>query len=158
MNFSSKILPFGGSYHKPILLEMANDKNLGPIPFRFNPLWARQLEFLKTIVDTWSLLVTRSPSFIWEEKLRRLKRALKSWAKSLPSPTLKKSLAALALENHQTSMEDKIVVHNDIDLETKLQSNIHTAYRLESDWWKIKSRCKWPKDADRNTSFFHKQA
>ena len=30
---SSKILPFGGSDHKPILLEMVQEKNLGPIPF-----------------------------------------------------------------------------------------------------------------------------
>ena len=42
LNLSSKILPFGGSDHKPILLEMAIDRNLGPIPFRFNSLWARQ--------------------------------------------------------------------------------------------------------------------
>ena len=41
LNLSSKILPFGGSDHKPILLEMVNGKNLGPIPFRFNPMWAK---------------------------------------------------------------------------------------------------------------------
>ena len=133
LNLSSKILPFGGSNHKPVLLEMANDKNLGPIPFRFNPLWARQPEFLKIVADTWSLPVTGSPSYIWEEKLRRLKRALKSWAKSIPSPTLKKSLAVHALEEHQTSMEEKIVAQKDIDIEAILQSNLHTACRLESD-------------------------
>ena len=49
------------------------------------------------------------------------------------------------------------MAHNDIDLDTKLQSNLHVACKLESDWWKIKSRCKWLKDVDRNTSFFHKQ-
>ena len=52
LNSSSKILPFGGSNHKPILLEMVNDKNLGPIPFRFNPLWANQPEFLRIVVDS----------------------------------------------------------------------------------------------------------
>ena len=36
LKLSSKILPFGGSDHKPILLEMENDKNLGPILFRFS--------------------------------------------------------------------------------------------------------------------------
>ena len=46
LNLSSKILPFGGSDHKPILLEMVKVKNLGPIPFRFNPLWASHPEFL----------------------------------------------------------------------------------------------------------------
>ena len=36
---SSKILPNYTSDHKPILLELPLDKNLGPIPFRFSPLW-----------------------------------------------------------------------------------------------------------------------
>ena len=33
MNSSSKILAFGGSDHKPILLEMKKDQNLRSIPF-----------------------------------------------------------------------------------------------------------------------------
>ena len=75
---TSKILPFGGSDHKPILLEMVNDKNLGPIPFRFNPMWANHAEFLKIVADSWAPLVIGSPFFIWEEKLRQLKKILKN--------------------------------------------------------------------------------
>ena len=78
---SSKILPFGGSDHKPILLEMEPGKNLGPIPFRFNPMWAKQEDFLKIVAESWAHLVTGSSFFVWEEKLRRLKKSLKSWAK-----------------------------------------------------------------------------
>ena len=114
MNLSSKILPFGGSDHKPVLLEMKKDKKLGPIPFIFNPLWPNQPEFLKIVADAWSPPVTGSPFYVWEEKLRRLKKVLKGWAKSIPSPNLKKVQAALALETHQASMEDKIVVNSDI--------------------------------------------
>ena len=33
LNPSSKILAFGGSYHKPVILEMKKYQNLGPIPF-----------------------------------------------------------------------------------------------------------------------------
>ena len=87
LNLSSKILPFGVSDHKPILLEMVNNKNWGPIPFRFNPLWAIQTELLRIFVDSWSLPVTGSPFYVWEEKLRRLKKELKSWAKAIPSPS-----------------------------------------------------------------------
>ena len=35
----SKILPNYVSDHKPILLELSLGKNIGPIPFRFSPLW-----------------------------------------------------------------------------------------------------------------------
>ena len=45
LNLSSKILPFGGLDHKPILLEMVKEMNLGPIPFRFNPMWAKKTDF-----------------------------------------------------------------------------------------------------------------
>ena len=100
LNLSSKILPFGGSDHKPVLLEMVKDKNLGPIPFRFNPLWANHLKFLKIVVDAWSPPVTGSPLFVWEDKLRRLKKVLKAWAKSIPSPNLKKVQATIALETY----------------------------------------------------------
>ena len=35
---SSKILPHCTSNHKPILLELSLEHDLGPIPFRFSPL------------------------------------------------------------------------------------------------------------------------
>ena len=34
----SKILPKLTSHHKPILLQLEEEENLGPIPFRFGPL------------------------------------------------------------------------------------------------------------------------
>ena len=142
LNLSSKILPFGGSDHKPILLEMVPDMNLGPIPFRFNPLWASHLEFLQMITDTWSPLVTGSPFFVWEEKLRRLKKVLKNWAKSIPSPNSKKAHATHALEIHQASMKDRTMVISDIQIETKLQMDLHVACREESKWCRQKSHCK----------------
>ena len=92
-----------------------------PIPtLSLNPLWASDPEFLQIVVHTWSAQVTGSPFFVWEEKLRRLKKVLKTWAKSIPSPNFKKVQAALALKIHQASMEDRIVVNSDIQIETKL--------------------------------------
>ena len=121
LNLSSKILPFGGSDHKPVLLEMKKDKNLGPIPFRFNPQWANHPEFLKIVGEAWYPPVSGSPFYVWEEKLRRTKKALKGWAKSIPPPSHIKIQAAHALEMHQASMEDRIVGNSDIQTELKLQ-------------------------------------
>ena len=39
MDPCSSIIPFSASDHKPICLTFAQDKKLGPIPFRFNPAW-----------------------------------------------------------------------------------------------------------------------
>ena len=153
---TSKILPFGGSDHNPILLKMVQEKNMGPIPFRFNPMWAKHDEFLKIVADSWAQSVTGSPFFVWEEKLRRLKKNLKSWAKMLPQPNYSKLQVVHALESHQADMEDKPVTLNDIQKETTLQFNLHAACRQEAEWWRLKSHCKWLKDSDRNSSFFHK--
>ena len=46
----------------------------------------------------------------------------------------------------------------DIQTEITLQTNLHKACKLESDWWKLKARCNWLIDGDRNSSYFHKQA
>ena len=156
LNLSSKILPFGGSDHKPILLEMETDKNYGSIPFRFSSQWAKNSVFLKLVSETWALPVTGSPFYIWEEKLRRVKKSLKSWAKLSPPPGLAKTHTVTALALHQSKMEEGNVVAEDIHLEIKLQANLHEACSKELDWWKTKSRSKWLRDGDRNTSYFHK--
>ena len=85
-----------------------------------------------------------------------MKKELKSWAKLIPSPNYKKIQAAIALESHQAGMEEKTANNSDIQTEIKLQSNLHKACRQEAEWWRIKSRCKWLKDGDKNTEFFHK--
>ena len=153
---STKILPFGGSDHKPILLEMEQEKNLGPIPFRFNSMWAKHEDFLKLVAGSWIYPVTGSPFFVWEEKLRRLKKILKIWAKSLPKPNESKIHAAQALGAHQAEMEDKLVTIIDIQKETNLHLTLHAACRQEADWWRLKSRIKWLKEDNTNSSFFHK--
>ena len=55
-------------------------------------------------------------------------------------------------------MEENTVTNSDIQTEIKLQSNLHEACKQEAEWWRIKSRCKWLKDGDKNSGFFHKQA
>jgi hypothetical protein len=59
----SKIIPFGGSDHKPILLEIKKDGNSGPIPFRFSPLWIQQDGFIEIIQEQWNTPGHRFPIF-----------------------------------------------------------------------------------------------
>lgn len=51
---SSKILPNSTFDHKPIQLELALDHNLGPIPFRFSPIWIHHDDFLNVVFKSWS--------------------------------------------------------------------------------------------------------
>ena len=49
--------------------------------------------------------VSGSTFYVWEEKLRRLKKSLKLWAKSIPSPAQNKVKALRSLEDQQLAME-----------------------------------------------------
>lgn len=48
---SSKILPKSTSDHKPIIIELSADENLGPIPFRFNSLWLQHEGFQEMVSE-----------------------------------------------------------------------------------------------------------
>ena len=63
---SSKIFPKLSSEHHPISLLFEKEENLGPIPFRFSPLWVERDGFFDVVAQAWSLYVDGSPRFIWE--------------------------------------------------------------------------------------------
>ena len=48
-----------------------------------------------------------SPFYLWEEKIHRVKKALKNWEKSIETPTPKKEKAGSLLKAHQIAMETK---------------------------------------------------
>eukprot|EP00253_Pinus_taeda_P008616 PITA_08616 len=89
------------SDHKPIKLELLAHHDLGPIPFRLSPLWVKEPDFMQIVKECWNHLVKGSPFYIWEENLRRVKGALKIWAKTLSNPRYHK--ASLAEEEYWTS-------------------------------------------------------
>jgi exonuclease III len=74
---STAILPKLTSDHKPILLQLEDEENLGPIPFRFSPLSKSKSGFADTVQWAWSTPVNGSPNFVWEQKLKITKKSLK---------------------------------------------------------------------------------
>ena len=63
---TTKILPKITSDHKPILLQLDEEEDLGPIPFKFNHQWIEKEGFMEVVTKAWSTLVIVSPSFVWE--------------------------------------------------------------------------------------------
>lgn len=154
---SSKILPNSTSDHKPILLDLSMDENLGPIPFRFNPLWLQHDGFQEVVSESWNRHVHGSSFYAWEEKMRGLKRRLKEWARKLKSPTSKRKEALDSLAAHQLTLENIVVSHDLLQIEVDLQKELHKASREEEEYWRQKSKTLWLQAGDKNSSFFRKQ-
>jgi hypothetical protein len=153
-----KILPHYTSDHKPISLALSPSLVLGPILFRFCPIWTGQDGFLNLVHNTWNEPVSGSPFYVWEEKLRRLKFNLKAWAKKLGSPMDERKRIQKALEIHQSILEESPVTQDLLNHESELQRKYHKICREEEIYWRVKSRVLWLQYEDKNTTFFHKQA
>eukprot|EP00253_Pinus_taeda_P020488 PITA_20488 len=126
----TKILPKLTSDHKPIQLLLEDEEDLGPIPFRFSPLWFEKEGFMETVKAAWAKPFSGSFSYIWEQKLKATKLALKEWIKKPdPTPTNQRKEAVQMLHSLQTNMENSNITADILDKEA-------------GDW---------------NTSYFHRQ-
>eukprot|EP00253_Pinus_taeda_P027574 PITA_27574 len=114
--------------------------------------------FQEMVSNAWNRPVQCSPFYVWEEKLRGLKRRLKEWARTLKTPSSKRKVALDSLATHQLSLENYVVTQDLLQREVDLQKDFHKASREEEELWRQKSRALWLQAADKNTSFFHKQA
>jgi hypothetical protein len=156
---SSSIIPWASSDHRSISLSFVKEENMGPIPFRFNPLWMEREYFFPLITRTWSQWIKGSLVYIWEKKLKLTKEAIKQWVK-----TSTHSMNS-DVKGYQKKMEEiQLKIDNQevqIDLLQQEQSTYQSylkSLKDEETMWRLKSRSLWLKDGDKNTSFFHKQA
>jgi hypothetical protein len=76
LSISSQIVSWGISDHRPIALSLVKEENLGPIPFKFNPIWMDSPDSPPLISSIWSTWVDGTPVYIWEQKLKKAKQAI----------------------------------------------------------------------------------
>eukprot|EP00253_Pinus_taeda_P028366 PITA_28366 len=178
MIISTKSLPKWNSDHKPILLLLEEEENLGLIPFWFSPLWTNREGFMDTLNKAWSIHVLRSPSYVWEQNIKATKVALKQWIKNpIDSPTTQQKQSIKQLLDLQMGLEIQDITRAKIHSKQEHQISTLQTFREEEEYLRLKScnlwlamgareeeeylRLKscnlWLALGDKNTAFFHKQ-
>jgi hypothetical protein len=159
LNILSQIVPWGISDHRPIALSFDKVENLGPIPFKFNPIWMDSPDFLPLISSVWSIWVDGTPVYIWEQKLKKDKQAIKDWVK-VSSHNTRGEIERYKkkLEDTQEEMDSNTIQNRHLVQEKEHFQNYMRVLHNEEKEWRLKSRALWLQAGDKNTSFFHKQA
>ncbi|KAH1192341.1 Coiled-coil domain-containing protein SCD2 [Glycine max] len=144
------------SDHCPILLN-SKRSDWGPKPFRVFDAWFSNKDYTKVVRDCWS---ENQPSgwggYALKCKLQNLKFRLKSWSKDICGDLGSK---VKQTQKKLNDMEDSLTAHpseQDIQQLKKTQSDLWEQSLLYESIMRQKSRSKWIKEGDGNTSYFHR--
>ena len=94
---------------------------------------------MQVVSDSWKIQIRGSLSFIWEEKIKRLKHYLKDWERLITSAISGRKKGQPKLETHQIHMDASPVSECLLRKEGDLQKAFFSACRLEEEYWRQKS-------------------
>eukprot|EP00253_Pinus_taeda_P032306 PITA_32306 len=152
------VFSYSVSDHYPTTLVLETHCPLGPIPCKYSPLWSSFPSVEEIVKNTWSQHIKRSSGYIWENKLKMTKCALKEWEKNYyMEPEKDKTEIKNKLEKIHSITEERGLSQEYKALEGDLYFQLYRANRAEEQKWRIKSRQLWLQGGDKNSIFFHKQ-
>ena len=150
------VLPRDVSDHCPLVLKKGG-WDWGPKPFRFNNFWLENKDFKGVVDDAWrSQNVSGWMGFVLKEKLKGLKATLKEWNK-VEYGGMEARVEKLVVETQGLDEKGEEGVLSEGEVLDRKQ-------KFEELWRVLKakdalivqrSRSKWIKEGDANTSFFH---
>jgi hypothetical protein len=147
------------SDHFPILFEFKNLHSQIPSSFKFLKMWIAHQDCVNVVQQSWNVNVVGCPMYVLSEKLKILKKNLKTWNKNVfgnVHENVKK--CKLKVDEIQALLDSNGPSDTLLDQEKIAQVSLENALHLEELFWHEKSKVKWHCEGDRNTSYFHKLA
>ncbi|XP_042480703.1 uncharacterized protein LOC122061468 [Macadamia integrifolia] len=156
---SQQVLPWFASDHSPLLVVSSSSQRPPNCPFRFNNFWTDHEDFDRVVAESWAEWVPGSPILSLMSKLKRLKGALKGWAK-LTFPHFERDLDEA--KKNLTHVQEEIDSNGLSDQLFRMEADAKTALLKAQDnhekLWAEKARLRWLTYGDTNSKFFHLSA
>ncbi|KAL9347262.1 hypothetical protein Peur_058628 [Populus x canadensis] len=144
------------SYHSPATVSFHSRQLMGKKSFKFFNMWSNHAIFLELVTDKWHYAVQGSPMFIFCKRLKHLKgplRELNNLHYSHISERVPRAEATL--DAHQTLFSNDRGNTQLHEADMHLRQNPLHLKAAEQQLFSQKLKCKFFKESDKGTSFFH---
>ncbi|KAK3193450.1 hypothetical protein Dsin_024760 [Dipteronia sinensis] len=142
--------------HCPLVIRLSDIENVSPRPFRFQSMWLDHPDFMALVHCIWSSSFMGKPPQVVINKLKRLKNALKTWNWEVFGDINSNIIGKLAeLQFIQLQMSNLGFSEDLFLAESRVHHKLVVLLRRHESFYHDRSRVKWLKDGDRNSSFFH---
>ena len=149
-------LPSGSSDHSPVVVNLGVELYRRRVTFRFFNFWAAHPEFESIVVGIWNTPMDGSRLYQVCTKLKLLKEWLKTFNgahfKNLPNQSTLARQRLLDIQRQLSSSPNDDSLRS---LEREALLVYTNACKAEESFHAQKSRIKWLKEGDSNSSFFH---
>ncbi|KAJ0797670.1 putative RNA-directed DNA polymerase [Helianthus annuus] len=147
------------SDHNPLVLKMVY-RNFGAKPFRFYNSWLNRNGLEEIVAKAYSDVATDDsvdpPDIIFIKKLKCLKSVILSWIKKVKDREGEEEISLKSdLNDLQMVMEDRDLTEEELWVFEEGTNRLKELDQFRIHDLKQKSRVRWAKEGDENTSFFH---
>lgn len=146
------------SDHNPLILSSDREQAHKSKTFCFETSWIKHQDFLPKVKEIWDRpILNKSSIDIWIIKIKRVKKFLTSWGKSLRGHTrkYKKILQEELLVLEQKEETQPLPSHL-LNRKTFIQTELLKLMEEEDLYWHKRSNSNWLLRGDNNIDFFHR--
>ncbi|XP_026416875.1 uncharacterized protein LOC113312326 [Papaver somniferum] len=144
------------SDHAPLLCGCASIPRPKNVPWIFQKMWIDHPSFLSEVKKVWTENIIGDPSFIFMQKLKKLKKFLSEWNWSVFGNINTKIKEAEDKVQKAMELSDQNPLNEDLLANLVAAQNEHATREVQANTlMRLKSRAKWIKDGSANTAYFH---